>query len=116
MALCRGRCSHRPLQNALFTAICGEFVAAQRANVGIGPYNQVERIAAKNETAVSFSKKKIKTTKSDHIRHGYGIKSIKGALENNDGLLSLSYKNGIFVCRIIMNNNAGHENDVVCAK
>lgn len=53
-----------PPTECTFTAICGEFVAAQRANVGIGPYNQVERIAAKNETAVSFSKKKIKTTKT----------------------------------------------------
>ena len=59
---------------------------------------------------------KIKTTKSDHIRHGYRIKSIKNALKNNDGLLSLSYKNGIFVCRIIMKNTVKQKNDVVCAK
>ena len=59
---------------------------------------------------VDIKNNKIKTTKSDNIRHGYGLKSIKNSLRNNDGLLSLNYKNGIFVCRIIM------KNDVVCAK
>lgn len=83
----------------------------------ITSYEKILKIVIENTSPyVEIKDNKIKTTKSDYIRHGYGIKSIKGALENNDGLLSLSYKNGIFVCRIIMNNNAGHENDVVCAK
>ena len=59
---------------------------------------------------VEIKDNKIKTTKSDNIRHGYGIKSIKSALKNNDGLISLDYQNGIFICRIIM------KNDVVCEK
>ena len=46
MALCRGQCSHRPLQNALFTAICGEFVASRRADEGIGPYRVLQEFAA----------------------------------------------------------------------
>ena len=65
---------------------------------------------------VDIKDNKIQTTKSDHIRHGYGIRSMKDALKNNDGLLSLSYKNGIFVCRIIMKNAVKQKNDVVCAK
>lgn len=85
--------------------------------ISITSYEKILKIVIENTSPyVEIKDNKIKTTKSDYIRHGYGIKSIKGALENNDGLLSLSYKNGIFVCRIIMNNNAGHENDVVCAK
>ena len=45
-------------QNALlFTVICGEFTAAQRADVGIGPYNPVNRIAAEIEAAVISSEK-----------------------------------------------------------
>ena len=37
---CRGRCPHRPGRMHRFTGIFGEFAASQRADVGIGPYNQ----------------------------------------------------------------------------
>ena len=38
--ICRGRCPHRPGRMHRFTGIFGEFAASQRADVGIGPYNQ----------------------------------------------------------------------------
>ena len=110
------------LSRILYNAIDNAIEACDKTKekyilISITSYEKILKIVIENTSPyVEIKDNKIKTTKSDYIRHGYGIKSIKGALENNDGLLSLSYKNGIFVCRIIMNNNAGHENDVVCAK
>ena len=110
------------LSRILYNAIDNAIEACEKTKekyilISITSYEKILKIVIENTSLyVEVKDNKIKTTKSDYIRHGYGLKSIKGALKNNDGLLSLSYKNGIFVCRIIMNNNAGHENDVVCAK
>lgn len=75
------------------------------------------KIVIKNTSLpVEIYDNKIKTTKTDKKRHGYGIESIKSVLKNNDGLISFDYKNGIFVCRIIMQNDNLKENYVVRAK
>ena len=41
-------CGHRidPADCTVFTEICGEFVTSSRADVGIGPYNQMRKNAA----------------------------------------------------------------------
>ena len=110
------------LSRILYNAIDNAIEACEKINekyilVSITSDEKMLKIVIENTSPyVDIKDNKIQTTKSDHIRHGYGIRSMKDALKNNDGLLSLSYKNGIFVCRIIMNNSAGHENDVVCAK
>ena len=108
----------RILYNAIDNAIeACEKIKEKYILVSITSDEKMLKIIIENTSPyVDIKDNKIKTTKSDHIRHGYGIKSIKDALRNNDGLLSLSYKNGIFVCRIIMKNNVKQENDVVCAK
>lgn len=110
------------LSRILYNAIDNAIEACEKINdkyilVSITSDEKMVKIIIENTSPyVVIKDNKIKTTKSDHIRHGYGIKSIKNALKNNDGLLSLSYKNGIFVCRIITKNTVKQKNDVVCAK
>ena len=110
------------LSRILYNAIDNAIEACEKINqkyilVSITSDEKMLKIIIENTSPyVDLSDNKIKTTKSDHIRHGYGIQSIKDALKNNDGLLSLSYKNGIFVCRIIMKNTVKRKNNVVCAK
>ena len=110
------------LSRILYNAIDNANEACEKINdkyilVSITSDEKMLKIIIENTSPyVDINYNKIKTTKSDHIRHGYGIKSIKDALRNNDGLLSLSYKEGIFVCRIIMKNTVKLKNDVVCAK
>ncbi len=110
------------LSRILYNAIDNAIEACEKINdkyilVSITSDEKMLKIIIENTSPyVDINYNKIKTTKSDHIRHGYGIKSIKDALRNNDGLLSLSYKEGIFVCRIIMKNTVKLKNDVVCAK
>ena len=110
------------LSRILYNAIDNAIEACEKINkkyilVSITSDEKMLKIIIENTSPyVDISDNKIKTTKSDHIRHGYGIKSIKDALKNNDGLLSLSYKNGIFVCRIILKNTVKQKNDVVCVK
>lgn len=75
------------------------------------------KIVIKNTSLpVEIYDNKIKTTKTDKKRHGYGIESIKSVLKNNNGLISFDYKNGIFVCRIIMQNDNLNDNYVARAK
>lgn len=110
------------LSRILYNAIDNAIEACEKINdkyilVSITSDEKIVKIIIENTSPyVDINDNKIKTTKSDHIRHGYGIRSIKDALRNNDGLLSLSYKDGIFVCRIIMKNTVKLKNDVVCAK
>ena len=110
------------LSRILYNAIDNAIEACEKINekyilVSITSDEKMLKIVIENTSPyVDIKDNKIKTTKSDHIRHGYGIRSMKDALKNNDGLLSLSYKNGIFVCRIIMKNTVKQKNDVVCAK
>lgn len=110
------------LSRILYNAIDNAIEACEKINekyilVSISSDEKMLKIVIENTSHyVDIKDNKIKTTKSDHIRHGYGIKSIKEALENNDGLLSLSYKEGIFVCRIIIKNACKQKNDVVRAK
>ncbi len=102
----------RVLYNAIDNAIeACEKVKDKYILVSITSDEKMLKIIIENTSPyVEIKDNKIKTTKSDNIRHGYGIKSIKSALKNNDGLISLDYQNGIFICRIIM------KNDVVCEK
>lgn len=110
------------LSRILYNAIDNAIEACEKINdkyilVSITSDEKMLKIIIENTSPyVDINDNKIKTTKSDYIRHGYGIRSIKDALRNNDGLLSLSYKDGIFVCRIIMKNTVKLKNDVVCAK
>lgn len=110
------------LSRILYNAIDNAIEACENTNekyilISITSDEKILKIIIENTSPyVIIKDNKIKTTKSDHIRHGYGIKSIKDALKNNNGLLSLNYKDGIFVCRIIMKNTAKQKNDVVCAK
>ncbi len=110
------------LSRILYNAIDNAIEACEKINdkyilVSITSDEKMLKIIIENTSPyVDINDNKIKTTKSDYIRHGYGIRSIKDALKNNDGLLSLSYKDGIFVCRIIMKNTVKLKNDVVCAK
>lgn len=110
------------LSRILYNAIDNAIEACEKINekyilISITSDEKMLKIIIENTSPyVDINDNKIKTTKSDHIRHGYGIKSIKDALRNNDGLLSLSYKDGIFVCRILMKNTVKQKNDVVCAK
>lgn len=110
------------LSRILYNAIDNAIEACEKINdkyilVSITSDEIMLKIIIENTSPyVDINDNKIKTTKSDYIRHGYGIRSIKDALKNNDGLLSLSYKDGIFVCRIIMKNTVKLKNDVVCAK
>ena len=46
-----------PAECTVFTEIYGEFTTSQRADVGIGPYNPVNRIATEIEAAFISSEK-----------------------------------------------------------
>ena len=46
-----------PAEYTVITKICGKFVTSQRADVGIGPYNPVNRIATEIEAAFISSEK-----------------------------------------------------------
>ena len=109
------------LSRILYNAIDNAIEACEKAEkkyilISIASDEKLLKIIIENTSPyVEISGNKIKTTKPDRIRHGYGIKSIESAIKNNDGLLSFDYKNGIFVCRIII-NNVKQKNDVVRAK
>lgn len=96
----------RILYNAIDNAIeACEKVKEKYILVSISSDNKIIKIIVENTSLpVEIKDNKIKTTKSDYMRHGFGIESIKSALNNNDGLISLSYDKGIFICRIIMKN------------
>lgn len=110
------------LSSILYNAIDNAIEACEKVKekyilVSISSNNGMLKITIKNTSPfVKIKNNKIKTTKSDYVRHGYGIESIKRALRNNDGLISLSYENGIFICKIIMKNEVNKRNYVVYAK
>lgn len=107
------------LSRILYNAIDNAIEACEKTEekyilISVSADNGQLKIVIKNTSLpVEICDNKIKTTKSNKKRHGYGIISIENALKNNDGMLSLNYQNGIFICRIIMKNSV---NDVVCAK
>jgi sensor histidine kinase regulating citrate/malate metabolism len=45
----------------------------------------------------------IQTTKEDKGRHGYGLKNIKSAVENNNGIMVTKYENGYFKLTVVFN-------------
>lgn len=110
------------LSRVLYNAIDNAIEACEKTEdkyilVSVAADEKTVKIVIENTSPyVEIKNNKIKTTKSDSVRHGYGIESIKSALRNNDGLISLSYNDGIFVCRIMMKNDVNRKNHVVCAK
>lgn len=110
------------LSRVLYNAIDNAIEACEKTKdkyilVSVAADEKTVKIVIENTSPyVEIKNNKIKTTKSDSVRHGYGIESIKSALRNNDGLISLSYNDGIFVCRIMMKNDVNRKNHVVCAK
>lgn len=108
----------RILYNAIDNAIeACEKVKEKYILVSVSSDSGLLKIVVENTSQpVEINDNKIKSTKSDKKKHGYGIASIKSALKNNNGLISFDYNNGIFVCRIIMQNGTKPKNDVVCAK
>lgn len=108
----------RILYNAIDNAIeACEKVKEKYILVSVSVDSGLLKIVVENTSQpVEINDNKIKSTKSDKKKHGYGIASIKSALKNNNGLISFDYNNGIFVCRIIIQNGTKQKKDVVCAK
>ncbi len=100
------------LSSILYNAIDNAIEACEKVKekyilVSITADNKMLKIIIENTSQpVEIENNKIRTTKADHRRHGYGIASIKKALKNNDGFITLNYQNGIFVCRMLMKNAA----------
>ncbi len=96
----------RILYNAIDNAIeACEKVSKKYILVSITVDNKILKIIIENTSnPVTIENNKIKTTKTDRRRHGYGIESIKNALKNNDGYITFNYQGGIFVCRMLMKN------------
>lgn len=108
----------RILYNAIDNAIeACEKVKEKYILVSVSADSGLLKIVVENTSQpVEINDNKIKSTKSDKKKHGFGIASIKSALKNNNGLISFDYNNGIFVCRIIMQNSKEQKNNVVRAK
>lgn len=108
----------RILYNAIDNAIeACEKVKEKYILVSVSADSGLLKIVVENTSQpVEINDNKIKSTKSDKKKHGFGIASIKSALKNNNGLISFDYNNGIFVCRIIMQNSTEQKNNVVRAK
>lgn len=108
----------RILYNVIDNAIeACEKVKEKYILVSVSADSGLLKIVVENTSQpVEINDNKIKSTKSDKKKHGFGIASIKSALKNNNGLISFDYNNGIFVCRIIMQNSTEQKNNVVCAK
>ena len=63
------------------------------------------RISIENTTSESVDKNpKLRTTKADLTHHGFGIQSMKTAIENYDGLIDFIYEAPKFICRIELKN------------
>ena len=98
------------LSSILYNAIDNAIEACEKVKekyilVSITADNKALKIIIENTSLpVDIENNKIKTTKVDHRRHGYGIASIKRALKNNDGFITLNYQDGIFICRMLMKN------------
>ena len=98
------------LSSILYNAIDNAIEACEKVKekyilVSITADNKALKINIENTSLpVDIENNKIKTTKVDHRRHGYGIASIKRALKNNDGFITLNYQDGIFICRMLMKN------------
>lgn len=98
------------LSSILYNAIDNAIEACEKVKekyilVSITADNKMLKIIIENTSQpVDIENNKIRTTKADHRRHGYGIASIKKALKNNDGFITLNYQNGIFICRMLMKN------------
>ena len=99
------------LSSILYNAIDNAIEACEKVKekyilISITADDKTLKISIENTSQpVTIENNKIKTTKADHLRHGYGIASIKKALKNNDGFITLNYENGIFACRMMMKNN-----------
>lgn len=61
---------------------------------------------------VKIENNHIKSTKKGSANHGYGLASVKQALEPYQGYLTMEYEEGIFTCRILMNNCAKSSNNL----
>ena len=98
------------LSSMLYNAIDNAIEASQKTEekyvlVSVSTTGGMVYFTVENVTeAVQLKNGQIKTTKSDKKHHGYGLKSIRSALKNYDGTLTLSYKNGIFTCEMCMKN------------
>lgn len=97
------------LYNALDNAIeACEKTAEKYILLSISSYEKTLKIVIENTSPyVEIRENQIKTTKVDKIRHGYGIASMRNAVIKNEGLISFDYKNGIFLCRIVLKNDIG---------
>ncbi len=98
----------RILYNAIDNAIeACEKVSKKYILVSISSGGGQLKITVENTSLpVMIENNKIKTTKADKSKHGYGIKSIKEALRRSDGFVTFSYDDGMFVCRMVMSNKS----------
>lgn len=48
--------------------------------------------------------KEMKTTKSDKLRHGIGLKIVSQVAEKNDGKLDFSQENDMFFVKVLLKN------------
>lgn len=96
----------RILYNAIDNAIeACEKVSQKYILISVVSDKQNLKIVVENTSPeIQIDGNTIKTSKKNLRRHGYGLKSIKEAAEKYGGMVSLSYDNGIFCCRIILNN------------
>ena len=96
--------------NILCNAIDNAIEAAEKTNekfviVNIASDKQYIKITVENSSLpVKIQNNSIVTSKRDNKLHGIGISSIKDTIKKYDGIMNLSYSNGIFRCILLINN------------
>lgn len=96
--------------NILCNTIDNAIEAAEKTNekfvtVNIASDKQYIKIVVENSSLpVKIHNNSIVTSKRDNKLHGIGISSMKDAIKKYDGIMNLSYSNGIFRCILLINN------------
>lgn len=98
----------RILYNAIDNAIeACENLENKYILVSVSSDDKNVKIVIENTSAeVEVNNGSIATSKGNTRRHGYGIRSIKDAVENYDGMMSLSFSDNRFICSLMLKNEA----------
>lgn len=99
------------LYNAIDNAIeACEHIEDKYILVSVSADEKKLRINIENTSPeVEVNDNSVKSKKEDKAIHGYGIKSIKEAVDKYNGLVSFSYEEKRFVCRVSIDNRIGEE-------
>lgn len=94
------------LVNLLDNAIeaCGRVDTEKSISLSISSINSMLVIKVKNS---SLPINDLSTTKSDTVRHGYGIKIVKSIAEKYSGAFDTSYSDGVFYAKVLLNDILG---------